>query len=578
VAAILYFTRNLAETVAWPSDLRPNRCPLAPRDGEAHWQQPARTNRIGFEAERIMWRRFVGPFVISASLAAAGAAATSAAQGTPVLCASLSSAKLPDASVKLAQEVTESTFTPPGAAAPLSDLPPFCRVVGEAKPAVGFEVWMPLANWNGKFQGVGNGGSAGVISYGAMANALRRGYATASTDTGHVNKRPFDATWAVGRPDLVEDFGYRGIHVMTEHGKNITGMFYGSGPRHAYFVGCSTGGRQALTEAQRYPGDYDGIVAGDPANNWTRFYAGAHLWTAIALMKDPESYIPAGKMPLLGNAVNAACDALDGVTDGVLDDPRACKYDPAALTCKPGQDPETCFTAKQVKAIKDIWAGVRDSSGELVYPPFVPGGESGPGGWAGWITGSAPFASTHWQAADNTYKYMIFNNPEWDYQTFDFDKDLRFSLEKLGKHLDAVDPNLQPLKARGAKLIMYHGWSDPAISPLNSINYYESVVAVLGRGRSRDVALRETQDFFRLFMVPGMQHCSNGPGATTFDMLAALENWVEKKVAPDHVIASRLVNGVAERTRPLCAYPKVAVYKGSGSTNDAANFECRDSR
>jgi feruloyl esterase len=305
-----------------------------------------------------------------------------------------------------------------------------------------------------------NGGTAGVISYSAMRLALDRGYATASTDTGHVSSGSFDSSWALNRPDLIADFGHRGLHVMTVNGKDISRAFYGKGADYSYYVGCSKGGQQGLMEAQRYPDDYDGIIAGDPANNWTRFYAGSHLWYSIATLKDPESYIPASKTQILGDAVTAACDALDGIKDGVLDDPRRCKFDPAVLTCKQGQDPATCFTPKQVKAIKDIWSGVRTSDGTLVHRPLVPGGEAGPGGWAAWTTGSAPFTGLHWQAADGFFRFMVFSDPNRNVLNFDYDKDLAFALQKVGPVLDANDPDLRPFERRGGKMIVYHGFSD----------------------------------------------------------------------------------------------------------------------
>jgi feruloyl esterase len=246
------------------------------------------------------------------------------------------------------------------------------------------------------------------------------------------------------------------------------------------------------------------------------------------------------------------------------------------LTCQAGQDPTTCFTPKQVKAIKDIWAGVKGPDGAVVHPPLVPGAEDGAGGWAAWTTGSAPFLGLHWLAADGFFKYQVFENPGYDSMSFNFGSDLLFSLAKVGPSLDAVDPDLRRLQKKGSKLIVYHGWSDPDISPLNSIDYYESVVSFMQhRNEAREDAAERANEFFRLFMVPGMQHCSGGPGPNSFDMLTALENWVEKGEAPERVVASRIVGGVVERTRPLCVYPKVAVHTGTGSTNDAANFECR---
>jgi feruloyl esterase len=519
-------------------------------------------------------RRVMFAALVAVLIACAGIASRAAESARAGACAALVRLKLPDTVILSSDEVSEGPFVPPGGA-PIPGLPVFCRVAARTAPAVNFEVWLPVTGWNGKFQGVGNGGMAGTISYGALAAALERGYAVASTDTGHVSKGSFDASWALGRPDLIADFGHRGLHLMTVNGQKLTQAFYGKRPRHSYYVGCSKGGQQGLMEAQRYPGDYDGIVAGDPANNWTRFYAGGHLWYWLATTKDPASYIPASKIPLLNDAVNAACDALDGVQDGVLEDPRRCTFDPATLTCSPGQDPATCFTAPQVRAVQDIWGGAHTSSGELVYPGLVPGGEAGRGGWAAWTTGTGPSTGTHALAADGFFKSMVFGDPEWDFRQFNYDTDVSVAVKKVGPLLDAVDTDLAPLRRRGAKLLVYHGWSDPDISPLNTIAYYEDVVSKMQGKRSREQGLRATAEFFRLFLVPGMQHCGDGPGTSTFDMLTALEEWVEKGRAPERIPASHQLPDGLLRTRPLCLYPAVAVYTGSGSTDDAANFRCQ---
>ena len=322
---------------------------------------------------------------------------------------------------------------------------------------------------------------AGSISYGAMAGALMRGYATASTDTGHKSGGgSFDAEWAIGRPDLVEDYGHRGLHLTTVNGKAITSAFYGTPPIYAYYTGCSKGGQQGLMEAQRYPDDYDGIVAGNPAHDWTRFYVGAHLWYAQATLADPESYIPPDTVGLLADAVNAACDNLDGIEDGILADPRRCDFDPAVLTCGAGDDPTTCLTAKQVAAVNAIWSGGRTGVGEVIYPGLVPGGEAEPGAWERWVTGPERFGGIHFRAADGFFKFMVFEDPDWDFRSFDYDTDLAFALEKVGPMLDARDPDLGPFRARGGKLIVYHGWSDPDISALSSVDYYEQVASLLG--------------------------------------------------------------------------------------------------
>lgn len=487
----------------------------------------------------------------------------------PQSCSTLVELHLPQTIVTSATTVSSGSFKVPNSKVSFGNLPDFCRVAGTTKPAIRFEVWLPLHKWNGKFEGVGNGGTAGTISYRAMAVALRRGYATASTDTGHVNTPPnngFDATWALGHPELVADFGYRGLHLTTVNGKRITEGFYGKDPAHSYYVGCSQGGQQGLMEAQRFPEDYDGLLVGDPANNWTRHYAGAHLWYSIATLKDPESYIPASKVPILAHAVLAACDAIDGIADGVIDDPRECHFDPAVLTCKAGQPTASCFTAKQVKAIKDIWGGAHDSKGSLIVPPIVPGGEGGSGGWSSWITGNRPFNSTHWKAADGVFKNMVFEDRSYNALNFNYDTDMKTLLAKTSHSMDAVNPDLRPLQRRGGKLILYHGWSDPDISPINTINYYQQVEAMVGR---------DTPEFARLFMVPGMNHCGGGAGPNTFDGLTALEEWVEDGIAPEKIIASHSTDGALDRTRPLCPYPQVAVYGGRGSTNNAANFACK---
>ena len=482
-------------------------------------------------------------------------------------CSRLISLRLTDTTIESAAVIDTGTFNPPGSAYPIRRLPPFCRVIGEIKPSVRFEVWLPLDQWSGRFEVVGNGGMAGTISYSAMGGALRRGNATASTNTGHITQPNggFDASWALNRPDLIEDFGHRSIHVTTVYGKQVVREFYGKSADHAYYVGCSKGGGQGLMEAQRYPDDFDGIVAGDPAYNWTRLYTGAHLYYAASTLKDSESYIQPAKIKILADAVNRACDAKDGLTDGVLDDPLACHFDPQVLACKEGEDTGTCFTPKQVKAVKDIWAGAKDDHGKLIFPGLVPGGEAGAGGWQSWITGSEPYRATHWRAADGFFRFMVMGDPNYDAMTFDYDRD-KGTLDRLAPMLDAVDPNLRPFERRGSKLILYHGWSDPDISPLNTIRYYKAVEQATGP---------TTSNFARLFLVPGMQHCGGGPGTDSFDAVAAIERWVEKGVAPSQIVASHSTHGVVDRTRPLCPYPQMAIFSGKGNVNDAASFTCR---
>ena len=507
-------------------------------------------------------------------------AAQSIAQSTfdaAEACQQIGKLAMADTRVSLTEIVEQNSFTAPGSDNAI-DTPAFCRIVAVTSPAVNFEVWLPLSGWNGKYQSVGNGGMAGTISYAAMASALRRGYATASTDTGHVaGPIPFDASWASGRPDLIEDFGHRALHLTTVNAKQVTEAFYRAPPNYSYYVGCSKGGQQGLMEAQRYPDDFDGIIAGDPANDWTRFYAGSHLWYSQAMLNDEASHIPPAKLLALGDAVNAACDALDGIEDGILQNPLACNFKPATLTCPLGTDDNSCLTPKQVTAVEKIWSGVSNSKGELIYPGLVPGGEGYAGTWSTWVSGRDPFTSLHWRGGEGFFRWFVFDDADWDFRNFDFDKDLQYALEKVGPAVDSDDPDLRPFRNKGAKLIVYHGWSDPDISPVASINYYESVIDIIAddtRAINYQSALRDTQDFYRLFMVPGMAHCSGGPGPDRFDALSALENWVEQDIAPETIIASKVIDGEVVRTRPLCAYPEVAAYDGSGSTDEATNFSC----
>ena len=499
-------------------------------------------------------------------------------------CESLAQLKLPNTKITTAESVAAGAFKPAsGSDAPYKDLPAFCRVAGVISPTadseIKFEVWMPSSNWNGKFQGIGNGGFAGSISYEGLLSAVARGYATASTDTGHGGR---DATWALGHPEKIVDYGHRAIHEMTEKAKMVIKAFYDKGPTRSYFASCSNGGRQALMEAQRYPNDYDGIIAGAPANAFTHILTG-FAWN-MQMMSDPANYIPAKKLKAIEAAVLAACDSRDGVTDGVLDDPTKCGFDPAVLLCK-GPESDECLTEKQISVLKKIYAGPRNSKGELIIPGFTPGGETGPGGWTGWITGgAAPAGAAQFFFSTQAFKNMVYNDPNWDLKSFDLERDSKLANEKLGNILNATNPDLKAFSERGGKLIIYHGWNDAALPPVNTINYFHSVVAKMGE--------RRAGTFVRLFMAPGVQHCNSGPGPDVFgqmvlsktgsdaqhDMTVALEKWVEEGIAPETIIATKRQPGgpqaAAARTRPLCAYPKVARYKGTGSTDDAANFTC----
>jgi feruloyl esterase len=431
---------------------------------------------------------------------------------------------------------------------------PACRVVGRIQPAVEFEVWLPASGWNGKFQAVGGGGFAGVISYGAMATALGLGYATASTDTGHSTP---GGAWAMGHPDLVVDFGYRAIHEMTVKAKTIVETFYGRAPDRSYFVGCSTGGRQGLMEAQRFPADYDGIVAGAPANVWTRLPAG-NLFAAAATTKDDATRLSPAKLSALNRAAIAACDARDGVTDGLIENPVSCAFDPGALQCT-GVETDACLTASQVTAARAVYgSAVNPRTKAHIFPGMVPGSE---------LTWSALIGAQPLSLAVDFYRYFVFGDPNWDWKTMDFDKDVAAGAEKFRAILDATDPDLSRFRERGGKLILYHGWNDQLISPLNTVEYYTSVSKTLGAAQADEVV--------RLFMAPGMQHCSGGVGPNTFDAVTALEQWVEAGTKPTRLVASHSTSGIVDRTRPLCPYPQVATYSGAGSIDAAASFVCK---
>ena len=469
----------------------------------------------------------------------------------------------------LATLVLPNTTMTSATVAAAENLPAYCRVDGTIKPtadsAILFEVWMPSAGWNGKFKENGNGGYAGAMNYQSMKAALSDGYATASTDTGH-QAGGTDARWALDHPEKVIDFGYRAIHETTEKAKAIIRAFYGEGPRRSYFSSCSNGGRQALMEAQRYPADYDGIIAGAPANYWTRLLAAA-AYDVQATLADPASYIPAAKLPAIEAAALDACDAKDGVKDGVIEDPEHCTFDASKLLCKASES-DACLTAPQVAALRKIYGGLRNSKGNRLFPGYSPGGEAEPGGWGLWITGTAPQQSLMYAFGTQFYKNILYGDPAWDFKTFDADRDTKAADDKMAQILNATNPDLTPFKARGGKLVLYHGWSDAAIPATNAIDYYKSVIAKMGASSAGS--------FVRLYMAPGVEHCGGGAGPDSFagEIDKAVEAWVESGVAPNRVVASKMSKGQVVRTRPLCPYPQVAHWSGNGSTDDAANFAC----
>ena len=463
-------------------------------------------------------------------------------------CESLRSLTLPNVSVTLAQATDAE-----------GDTPAFCRVAATLRPSadsdIHMEVWLPAAGWNGNLEGNGNGGWTGSINPRTLAAGLKRGYVATMSDLGHEGG---SASFALGHPEKLVDFGYRAAHDMTVAAKAIAASYYGRSPKLSYWTGCSAGGRTALMEAQRYPADYDGIVAGSPGLDWTgRAIQSVHV--AQASHKDEASYIPPAKYELIHSAVLYACDARDGVKDGVLEDPARCHFDPSVLLCK-GADSSGCLTRPQVETARAIYATVKNPrTGASIFPGFEPGSEPG---WAT-MAGPRPFA-----IGGDLFKYVVFRNPEWDYKTFNFDSDAAATMKAEQGLLNATDPNLSAFAARSGRLIQYHGWSDPQIAPESSVNYYKSVGEKMG-------GTAKVQDFYSLFMVPGMAHCGGGEGTSSFDMIGALDQWVQKGEAPDRIEAARVVEGKTDRTRPLCPYPQTAVYRGTGSTDDAANFSCK---
>jgi feruloyl esterase len=465
------------------------------------------------------------------------------------------------------------------------NLPPFCRVQGVSKPSadsdIRFEVWLPQpAVWNRKFLSMGEGGFAGQLNYqrngndGAMDEILRRGYATASTDTGH---RSTDQWWAVGHPEKAADYLYRAKHVTTVAAKAIVATYYGQPASHSYFSSCSNGGRQGLIEAQRYPEDFDGLIIGAPWNFQSHSNAG-FLWDAQALAA-PGARIPAEKLPAIAAAAVAACDKNDGLADGVIADPSRCNFDPRSLTCK-GADDNTCLTPPQVAALQTIYDGPKNPrTGESIFPGFARGSEAG---WTGMVRPTT--------AASGLLVYfsnLVYRNPEWDLRTFNFDSDMTHTDQTVGQLGNATSTDYAGAIRRGVKIIQYHGWNDQTLQPAYSPQYYEQVAKANG-------GVEKTQEFYRLFMVPGMAHCSGGIGASSFggvgqqlppvrdtahDLVTALERWVERGVPPEQFIGTKYTDNEAttrtvQYTRPVCLYPAVARYKGTGDPNDAANFAC----
>jgi feruloyl esterase len=502
-----------------------------------------------------MVRRLALPFVVL------GLFATS----TPAMaapCEDLGKLPVPNIDIRHAGVVAPGEFTPPNAdnpaaAAPFKALRSFCRVAATLKPTedseIKVEVWLPIGEWNGKFQAVGNGGWAGVIPYPSLAGALSAGYATAGTDTGHEGN---SASFAIGHPERVVDMGYRAVHEMTVYAKNLVAHYYGSAPSLSVWNACSTGGRQGITEAARFPGDFDAIVAGAPAVDWMHLHAGRIAFHQ-AVNRSPEHRVPSQKYPLIREAVLNACDGLDGVHDGVLEDPRACRFDPQVLACT-GADAPNCLTPPQVSAARAFYQPVRHPvTGEIVMHGLERGTE------LSWDTlgGGQPIGN-----ALDAFKYVVHKDKDWNWRRFNLATDLAAGDAVDGGVLASTDADLRPFFERGGRLLMYHGWSDPQIPPGNTVAFFNRIVERAGAA----VVGRSVQ----LYMVPGMNHCRGGVGTDRFNPVAAIEQWMLTGEAPGRLMASRVVDGKVDRTRPLCAFGTVARWNGVGNTDEAASFEC----
>jgi feruloyl esterase len=552
------------------------------------------------------------PYLVGAAMGlfACVAIASTPAMATP--CTNLQSLQLPHTTITSATDNTTGVFAVPGST-PITGLPAFCRVTAILTPSsdstIQIEVWLPESTWNGRFLGTGGGGFQGVISYSELGNGIKAGFAATNSDlgTGSSGCSPLycgsdgnmgnplaiafgdpssPSTGLFGHPERIKDFGYRAIHGMTVRGKQIANAFYGQNAQKAYFAGCSTGGQNALMEAQRFPNDYDGILAGAAAFNRTHLHmAGLAGWQDTHA--SPGRFIQPGQMTLINKAVLAQCVGQDGGvgTDQFLTDPRDCHFDPKALQCTGGKLPPACLTAEQVTTIQKYYAGTIDPvNGQVINPGAERGNETDDIRALG-----LAFQERLPEPAFDGLFYWVFG-PSFGYPAsavnfanFDFHRAVDTVDDQLAAVLNANSTDLGEFREHGGKLIMYHGWADPLIPSQSSINYFNALVGDDGHGFQQasfgegSPELRRTQRYARLFMVPGMFHCSGGPGPNTFDALTPLINWVEGGVAPQTITATKFVNDTppaVQMTRPLCVFPKVAKYTGSGSTSIAANFAC----
>ncbi len=498
------------------------------------------------------------------AFADAAASPTGYANGTIApaqTCASLAALTLP--------EVVRITATEMPAA---GDVPAYCFVEGTIDPEVTFQVSLPQS-WNGRFYMVGNGGHAGTLP-GAEARAqpLSKHFIWAATDTGHDATKEPGASFVMSNPQKAVDYAYRAVHVTATTAKALGTAYYGEPVAYSYWNSCSNGGRQGLLEAQRYPDDFDGIVANAPWVDQTGFTIGA-IWNNQALA---SVTLTPGKLALLAENVMEKCDALDGLQDGLIDDPRNCAIEVAAdvPACAASTDDDSCLTPAQADAIQKVYDGPRNSAGTQLFPGFMPGSEQvvtaangANSTWLNLIVPATPGATpADFNLAQGTMRYLaqVPPQPEWDFTTFDFDRDIGM-LDYWSRLADATDINLRPFRASGGKLLITYGWADQVLQPMMGVNYYEEAVTANGA---------DGDEFMRLFMIPGMTHCAGGLGPDTHDPVTAVIDWVETGTAPELIVAKKVINGEVTRSRPLCPYPQVARHTGSGSIDDAANFRC----
>jgi feruloyl esterase len=469
-------------------------------------------------------------------------------------CLELKTLKLANAEITVAELVAAGEFTPPATAdhhaatlARFAKLPTFCRVAGAAHPTadsdIRFEVWLPASDWNGKFVGVGNGAWAGSIPHTSLIDPLQKRYATAATDTGHQGDS-LDARFATNHPEKLIDFGYRAVHEMTVAAKAVINAYYGKKPARALFASCSTGGRQALMEAYRYPEDYDAISSMAPANPMVALMVSS-LWTGSATSRDAASRLSPAQFELVHQAAIAACDARDGVKDGIIAAPMRCSFDPGTLPLTPAQ----------IAAIRAMYKGPHNPrTGVPILPGFERGSESLLPIQA---SGDGPFP-----AVSSYFRDLVFNDPQWDFRAFDYDKDVARAQKAHGEIVDVPPRGLDKYLASGRKLLVSHGWADPLVPPRSSIQFFQ--------------ALPHAATNARLFMIPGMGHCGGGDGPHVFDPIATLDEWVETSRAPERLVVSNPANAPM-RTRPVCSFPQEAIYSGAGSTDDEKNFRCEAS-